>query len=255
MWHFGIIDAIDIFSVAALMYYLYRVTKSNGSFVIFQGIIAVFVAWLIVSQLVKMRLMGAILDGVISVGFIAIVVLFQNEIRQMLINIGSRHQWKPLLMFFGRTDLNKVEDKLWLDKLVYACRNMSESKTGALIVIQGTDDLSEYEKTGEEMDAVVSARLIEQVFYKNTPLHDGAMIITGNRIRSAACILPVSHNKRIPQELGLRHRSAMGLAEITDAKVVVVSEETGSITVAWRSKLYRELTPSALQKLLLKEKP
>lgn len=254
MWNFGIIDALDIILVAAILYYIYRVTKKSGSFVIFQGILIIFVIWLVVSQVIKMRLLGSILDGFINVGLIAIIVIFSSEIRQMLIRFGSRYQLQSLLSSFGRSDLQKADDTLWIDEVVHACRDMAQEKVGALIVIQGNDDLSDFCTQGEEIDARISTRLIEQIFFKNTPLHDGAMIIKGDRIYRAGCVLPVSHNTRMDKRLGLRHRAAMGLSELTDSKVIVVSEETGEISLFYRSRYNTDLSPTTLQNRLLKKK-
>lgn len=253
MWNFGIKDAIDILAVAGLLYYIYRKTRENGTIVMFQGIVAVLFLWLLVSQVLEMRLLGGIMDSVMSVSVIIIIVLFQNEIRQALIRMGSRRQWEFLLRFFGQEELQKEDATKWVDALVLACRNMSEQKVGALIVIQRNDLVNGFINSGCEVDALVSTRLIEQIFYKNTPLHDGAMVISHGRIVLAAGVLPVSHNKRIPPELGLRHRSALGISEVCDARVIVVSEETGGITVAQRGRFYRDLTPLQLQKMLLKE--
>lgn len=251
MWNFGIIDAIDIIIVASLLYYFYRVSKKSGSFLIFQGIIIIFVVWILVSQVIKMRLLGAILDGFINVGLIAIIVIFQSEIRQMLIRFGSRYKLQSFTKIFSKGQNTSVEEFKWVDDLVHACRNMSENKVGALIVIKGTDDLTVYCSQGEVIDAKLSTRLIEQIFYKNTPLHDGAMIIDGDRIMVAGCVLPVSHNTNLPKDMGLRHRSAMGLTELTDAKVIVVSEETGGISIFSRSRYNRDLTTTQLQNKIL----
>lgn len=254
MWQLGIKDIIDILLVASLLYYLYRQMKSSGSIVVFQGVVAVLVAWLLVTQVFQMRLLGAILNGIVNVGLIVVVVIFQNEIRQLLFRVGSRRQWTAMMRFFGREIEAQEMRQAWIDRLVLACKSMSEKKVGALICIQNDDDLSAYIQTGDEFDAAVTTRLVEQVFYKNTPLHDGAMIIVGNRIKAAACILPVSHSRRLPAELGLRHRSAVGLTEVTDARVVIVSEETGDISVAYRGRIQRGLTPHTLQKALLRNK-
>jgi len=248
---FGLIDLIDILAVASLMYFVFRKTKENGSYVIFIGIMIVVVVWFVVCYVLNMRLMGAILNQVISVSMIVIVVLFQNEIRQALIRMGSRNQWNFMLRFFGQADLSKEDTTKWVDDVVRACTKMAEQKVGALIVIQRGDDVSPLVNSGCVLDAEVSSRLIEQVFYKNTPLHDGAMIIAHGRIKLAAGVLPVSHNKRIPPELGLRHRSALGLSEQCDARVIVVSEETGDITVCQRGRFYHNQSLASLQKMLL----
>lgn len=252
MWNFGIIDALDILIVAAILYYLYRVTKKSSSFVIFQSIVLIYIIWLVVSQIIKMRLLGAILDGVINVGLIAMIVIFSSEIRQMLIRFGSRYQLQSLLSSFGNQDVKKGNDDIWIDEIVHACRNMAQQKVGALIVIQGNDDLEDHCTQGEVIDARISTRMIEQIFFKNTPLHDGAMIVKGNRIYRAGCVLPVSHNPKMDKHLGLRHRAAMGLSELADAKIIVVSEETGSISLFYRSRYNTDLTTTALQKKLLK---
>lgn len=252
MWDFGIKDALDILIVAWLLYYLYRGTKRNGTLVLFQGVMALLGIWLLVSQVLQMRLLGAIMDSIISVGLIGLVILFQNDIRQFLVRVGSRRRWGSLLRVFGRGNATEAESKAWVDAIVLACRNMAEQKVGALICIEGADSLQQYAKTGDTIDAHLTARLIEQIFYKNTPLHDGAMIVRDGRILAAACILPVSHSTRIPKELGLRHRSGIGLSEVSDAKVVIVSEETGGISLVSRGRLHRDLSINTLQKLLLK---
>ena len=250
MWDFGLQDIIDILIVAWGMFYLYRSSQRNGTLVLFQGILAVLLAWLLLSQVLRMKLLGSIFDSLISVGLIALVVLFQNEIRQALMRVGSRRRWTALMQVFGQNE-DEQKQHLWVDALVLACRNMSAQKVGALICIEEFDSLQQYADTGDEIDARLTTRLIEQIFYKNTPLHDGAVVVRAGRILAAACILPVSHNMKIPKELGLRHRSAIGLTELCDAKVVIVSEETGDISLAMQGKIHRKLTPNALQKMLL----
>lgn len=256
MWQIGIKDIFDILAVASLMYYLYRKTKENGTFVIFQGIIAVIVLWVVVSQVFRMRLMGALLDQVISVSIIIIVVLFQNGIREALIRLGSRRQWSSMLRFFGREELlrNDNASTKWVDGVVLACQHMAEEKVGALIVVERVDKVEPLLYTpGQEMDALVSARLIEQVFFKNSPLHDGAMLIRNGRIAQAAANLPLSKNRRLPAELGTRHRSAIGMSEECDCVVVVVSEETGKISICQNGKIVRDVTLARLQKKLLEK--
>lgn len=253
MWQFGILDVIDILAVAVLMYTLYRRMSKSGTLVIFQGIVLIIFIWLLVSQVLQMRLLGAIFDAIASVAMIAIVVLFSAEIRQALVRLGTRRQWNGMLRMFGQRAAQSDEERhARIDALVMACKHMSESRTGALIVIKQFDTLDHITQTGCPMDALVTQRLVEQVFYKNTPLHDGAMVVADGRIVAAACILPLSHSRRIPTELGLRHRSALGISETCDARVIVVSEETGSITVAQNGRFYRDLTAAQLQKLLLK---
>ena len=249
MWHFGFKDFVDIVLVAVLLYYIYRMMRESGAINIFVGVLTFIALWIMVTQVFDMRLMGAILDKVISVGLVALVVIFQEEIRRVLLELGSKKRWRFILGFFFR-GLKDKEEALDISTIVRACRNMSVTKTGALIAIQQINDLKMFEKTGDKLDAEVSARLIENIFFKNSPLHDGAMIIANNRIASAACILPVSQNQNIPKECGLRHRAALGLSMESDAMVIIVSEETGVISLAMNGHLYRHLTPSKLEKIL-----
>ncbi len=253
MWDFGIKDFIDIVVVAVLLFYLYKMMKQSGTINIFTGIISLILFWILVSQVFRMRLLGSIMDKVFSVGAVALVIIFQEEIRQMLIRVGSRHQWHSILRFFNKAQVKEEDAHQTIDRIVLASKNMAEQKMGALIVIKQLDDLGRFISTGDRIDAIVSTRLIENIFFKNSPLHDGAMIVAGDRIVAASCILPVSHDPHVPKACGLRHRSALGLAEVTDAKVVVVSEETGGITLAYRSKLYRNLSTNRLQELLIKQ--
>ena len=249
MWEFGTKDLIDILGVAALMFYLYRWSKGNGTIVIFKGLIAIIVLW-VGLRFFEFRLLGGILDLVVSVSMVILVILFQNEIRQALIRLGSRHQWSSMLRFFGKEELAKNDDTKWVDAVILACQHMSEHKVGALIVVQRYDDVEPLiSPPGCEMDAIVSARLIEQVFFKNSPL------IRNGRIAQAAGVLPTSRNRRIPAELGLRHRSALGISEICDAQVVVVSEETGDISLCYRGRITRGISQAKLQKQLLDGKP
>ncbi|MDR2773289.1 MAG: diadenylate cyclase CdaA [Tannerella sp.] len=250
---FGIKDAIDVILVAFFMYQTYKLMKSSGTLTIFSGIVSIIAVWVLVSQILEMRLIGAILDQVISVGFIVLVILFQDEIRRFLIALGSNRGWRIFYNFFRKQD-NGTGDQKFVMPVVLACMNLAKKKTGALIVIQHEMDLSPYIQTGEMFTADVNARLIENIFFKNSPLHDGAVIIVDNDIKAAGCILPVAHNVVIPKEMGLRHRSALGMSIETDALIVVVSEERGSITVARNGKLNRCASAEELQLILSGEK-
>jgi uncharacterized protein (TIGR00159 family) len=245
---FGIKDAIDILLVAYFLYQTYRLMKSSGTLVIFGGLVSVIVVWILVSQVLEMRLMGGILDKFISVGFIVVVILFQDDIRRFLVALGSNRGWKFLVRFFSR----KEEDALgqYITPVTLACLNLAKTKTGALIVIQKEMDLTAYIHTGEMFSAEVNARLIENIFFKNSPLHDGAMIIAHNRIKAAACILPVAQNAAIPREMGLRHRSGLGMSKETDAVVIIVSEERGTITVAHSGIITKPLSVENLRQIL-----
>jgi len=250
MWNIGIKDILDILIVAWGMFYLYRNSQKSGTLVLFQGILAVFIAWLVVSQVFQMKLLGSIFDSLISVGLIALVVLFQNEIRRVLMEVGSRRRWNSLMRVFGENP-EEVQIREWVDSLVMACVDMSKKKVGALICIEGHNSLQPYAETGEIVDARLSARLVEQIFFKNSPLHDGAMIIKNGRIWAAACILPVSHDMTIPKEYGLRHRSGIGLTEQRDAMVIVVSEETGLMMVVVNGHVLHAVSANMLQRILL----
>ncbi len=251
---FGIKDAIDVLLVAFFMYKLYQLMKKSGTTAIFSGILAFLAIWILVSQILEMRLMGAILDKFISVGFIILVILFQDEIRRFLQAMGSHRGWKFLTRLFMPKNDSVQEDLSYVMPIVLASMNMSKAKTGALMVIQQDISLEMYIQTGEIINASLSTRLIENIFFKNSPLHDGAMIIVDKKIKAASCILPVSQKNDIPKELGLRHRSALGISQETDAKVIVVSEETGGISMAHKGQLHLNLTGEELQKLLTTKK-
>jgi len=250
---FGIKDVIDILLVAFFLYQIYKLMKSSGTLAVFGGVVAVIIVWLLVSQVLEMRLMGTILDKFINVGFIVLVILFQDDIRRFLVALGSNRGWKFFANLFSRRD-ERTTDK-YIAPVVLACMNMARKKTGALIVIQKQIDLSTYIHTGEMFNADVNARLIENIFFKNSPLHDGAMIIADNRIRSVGCILPVAQNAVIPKDMGLRHRAGLGMSKETDALIVIVSEERGTIAVAHTGKIMAPLSAEELQQVLSGEKP
>jgi uncharacterized protein (TIGR00159 family) len=246
---FEIKDVIDILLVAYFIYQTYKLMKSSGTLVIFGGLVSVIVVWVLVSQVLEMRLMGAILDKFISVGFLVIVILFQDDIRRFLVALGSNRGWKFLVNLFSRKD-EEAGKASYIAPVVLACMNMARKKTGALIVIQKEMDLSAYIHTGEMFVAETNARLIENIFFKNSPLHDGAMILVNGRIKAAACILPVAQSADIPREMGLRHRSGLGMSKETDALVIIVSEERGTISVAHGGKITQPLSAEELQQIL-----
>lgn len=231
MISFGIKDIIDILLIALLLFYVYRMMKNSGTLSLFYGVLVFFVLWVLASEIFDMRLTGSILDKFMSIGLIILVILFQDQIKRFLIDIGSRGRLKFVRNLF-RHEKGKDENHSQVMAVVYACMSMSKSKTGALIVFQRKMPLTDYEKTGDMIDADINVRLIENIFFKNSPLHDGAMIVADNRIKSVGCILPVSHDMDIPKNLGLRHRAALGMSQETDAVCVIVSEETGGISVA-----------------------
>lgn len=251
MIHFGVKDIIDIGIVAIMLYYLYRLMKSSGTLSLFYGVLAFIVIWVLSYEIFDMRLTGTIVDKFMSIGLIVLVILFQDQIKRLLIDIGQRGNVK---YFFKRLKHSKDNDRDHAEimSIVYACMSMSKSKTGALIVLQRKVPLTDYEKTGDRIDADINVRLIENIFFKNSPLHDGAMIIAGHRIKAAGCILPVSHDMNIPKNLGLRHRAALGMSQVTDAVCVIVSEETGGISVAEGGKLKVKVSAPDLEHILAK---
>lgn len=244
---FGIKDIVDIILVALLLYYIYRLMKESGTINIFYGVMAFIVVWIVASEIFAMRLIGTILDKFMSIGLLILVILFQDQIKRFLVELGSHRRWRFLAKIFHHHKADDEHPNAWVMPVVYACMNMAKTKTGALIVIEQTVPLDNYEKTGDIIDANINTRLIENIFFKNSPLHDGALIIAHGRLVAAGCILPVSHDSDVPRYMGLRHRSALGIAQATDAVAVVVSEETGNISIAYRGKLTTRLTSTELE--------
>lgn len=243
----GIKDIVDILIVATILYYIYKIMKESGTLSIFLGILAFIVIWFITSVFLKMELTGRILDKFMNIGLLILVIIFQDQIKRFLVEIGSHQRWKFIHDLFRRRSQTGKAQAAWVLPVVYACLNMSKTKTGALIVIKGVVPLDSFEKSGDIIDAEVNGRLIENIFFKNSPLHDGAMIISGGRIKAAGCILPVSHDSNVPRQLGLRHRAALGMSQATDALSVIVSEETGNISVAHNGKLSLRMNPTGLE--------
>lgn len=252
MLDFSIKDLIDILLVATLLYYIYRLMKKSGSLSLFYGVLFFTVVWVVASEMLNMRLTGTILDKFMSIGLIILVILFQDQIRRFLTDLGSQRRWSNITRLFRHVDSDKEakDNHKEVMKIVYACMAMSKSKTGALIVFQRKIPLADYEKTGDVIDADINTRLIENIFFKNSPLHDGAMIIADHRIKSVGCILPVSHDMNIPKSLGLRHRAALGMSQVTDAVCVIVSEETGHISVAKDGELKIKVSAIDLEHIL-----
>ena len=243
---FTFIDLIDIFLVATVMYWIYRTTKGTNAPYILTGIVIIYFVWVVVRTL-NMELLSSILGQIISVGVIALVIIFQPEIRRFLQMIGMRQK---SLNFITRI-ISMGEDRSLTQTapIVTACREMAESKTGALIVIGQQSDLKLITEGGISLDARVSTSLLKNIFFKNAPLHDGAVVIEGDRVVAAKCILPVTQSN-VPKDYGTRHRAAIGLSEISDAIVIVVSEETGSISIAQGGVLRRHIEPRTLQQVL-----
>ena len=253
MFDFGIKDIIDIVLVALILYYLYRLMKESRSLNVFIGIMVFVLVWLFVSQVLEMRLLGYILDKLVSVGVIGLIVLFQEEIRKFLYSLGAHHRVRAMARMFSSGKKDDKEDKETIMPIVMACMDMARNKVGALIVVERAIKLDDIVDTGDIIDANINQRLIENIFFKNSPLHDGAMVIADKRIKAAGCILPVSHSHNIPKELGLRHRAALGISQDSDAIAIVCSEETGRISVAIKGDFRLRLSAEELEGLLARE--
>lgn len=250
--NFGWMDIVDILLVATLMYQGYRIVKRSGSAALFKGVLAFFVIWLVVSQILQMRLLGSILDKFLSVGIIVVIILFQDEIRRFLTTLGTNRTFRWLRKIFSSHSEGDVADSA-TTQIVQACYSMAKSYTGALIVIEQGIILDKFRETGERINGDVSARLIEAIFFKNSALHDGAMIIAGDKIISAGSILPISHSSDMPNYLGLRHRAALGMSKETDAKIIVISEERGSIAFVQNGEMELNISPQRLQELIIRK--
>jgi uncharacterized protein (TIGR00159 family) len=244
------LDILDIILVAFLLYQFYNLIKGTVAINIFIGIFSLYLLWLLVKAL-DMELLGSILGQVIGVGVIAIIIVFQQEIRRFLLIIGSRYitnyEFSLSNLFSLKT---RQKPKIRTTEIVKACTDMSAFKTGALIVIARRDSLVNYEKTGVAINADTSNRLLQSIFFKNNPLHDGAVIIKKDKISAASCALPTSERVDIPPRFGMRHRAAIGLTERTDALVIAVSEETGAISFAKNGEIETNIGPNRLREIL-----
>ena len=249
----GFKDVIDIFLVAVLLYQTFKLLKRSGAVNIFIGIIAFLICWFLVSYVFKMELLGGIFDRIVSVGAFALIVLFQDELRRFLTRIGSRRKGSiihTIKRIFVTDSNDKERTDFDLVQIVLACRNMSRTATGGLIVLTRNNNLEFYTHSGEQINAAINSRLIECIFFKNNPLHDGALIVSDRKLKAAACILPVSKNQSIPRRMGLRHRAALGITEHSDSIAIVVSEETGHISWAVNGQLTTNVKPEQLEHFL-----
>ena len=245
----GLVDVVEILIITFLMYQIMRWIKNTKSWLLLKGIVVIML-FIIFANVFQMKTILWIIENVLSLAVMAIIVVLQPELRRLLEELGRRNVLANFA-FFGNTHR---EDGLFSDKtideIVSASFEMSRARTGALIVVEQFYSLSEYERTGIEVDAAISSQLLINIFEHNTPLHDGAVIVRGNRVTSATCYLPLSENLELSKELGTRHRAGIGISEITDAMTVIVSEETGKVSVAYRGMLYRRMDPDGLRKKL-----
>jgi len=243
---------VDIVLVAIIIYYLYNLIRGTIAVNIILGLVIIYLVYLVTKQL-DMRLLSHILGGFVSIGFLAFVVVFQQEIRRFLVLLGKNaalHRNKLLRdLFMGKKDID-TQTHTAIKPIIDAGRNMQSTRTGALIVFTKVYDDDHYQNTGELIDAAISRRLIETIFKKNSPLHDGAMVISEGKIKCASCILPVSDNIKLPPQFGLRHRAGIGITEMSEAVAVIVSEETGQIAYAKQGRVRIDISYSELEKLL-----
>ncbi len=241
-------DFLDILLVALLIYAGIHVIRTTATARVAKSVFLI-VAVYIIADLFNMYLMSVILGAVLEIGILALLILFQPELRRMLERIGSKSLKEiTLINKEERQEIHQV-----ISETVKACQTLSAEKTGALIAFERADILAEYQKNGILIDAKVSSELLRHIFFTNAALHDGAVLVCRERIAAAGCVLPLTHNRGISSDLGTRHRAAIGLSEATDAVVVVVSEETGTISVAVGGMLKRHLAPQTLEKLLNNE--
>ncbi|TPE45356.1 diadenylate cyclase CdaA [Pontibacter mangrovi] len=241
----GWIEIIDILLVTVLLYQLYKLLTGSVALKIFLGLLSVYLLYLVV-RAAGMELLTIILGQFMGVGVLAAIILFQPEIRRFLLLIGKTTSLNHDRLW-GFPWRREQSEKLSLTPFIEAAKSLAGKNTGALIVFAKSSELKYYAESGDLIDAVISKRLLMSIFNKHSPLHDGAVIISGNRIKAARCILPVSENQEIPASMGLRHRAAIGLTEITDSIVLVVSEETGQIALVRNGEAYRNLSSADLR--------
>ncbi len=244
---FGFIDVIDILMVSLLLYNLYKLLRGSVAVRIFLGLLFIYLIYLVV-RAAEMKLLTAILGQFIGIGMLAAVILFQQEIRKFLLLVGRTTAFEngALAKYFnwGSTEGTEVVE---LNKVMKACEELATAYTGALIVFSKATDLQPFMDTGDEIDATISKRLLLTIFNKYSPLHDGAVIVSNGRIKSARCILPVTENENLPAQMGLRHRAAIGMTGATDSAVLIVSEETGKISLSFGGEAFQDLGITAIR--------
>lgn len=243
---------MDIFLVSLLLYQVYKLMRGSVAVRIFLGVLSLYLIFLIV-RAAQMELLGLILGQFMGVGVLAAIILFQPEIRKFLLMIGKSTDFNKdnffQNLFVWRKKVSK--NTFNITPVIEACKTLGGSNTGALIVFSRDSGLKFYAESGDIIDAVLSKRILLSIFNKHSPLHDGAVIIFNDRIKAARCILPVTENDNLPAQFGLRHRAAIGMSETTDTMVLIVSEETGQLSIAWGGKIYNNLSPQEIRKKIL----
>ncbi len=250
-----ILDVLDIFLVAIILYYIYTLIRGTIAVNILIGLGIIYLVSILVRQF-NMHLLSQIFGGFISVGALALVVVFQQEIRRFLIHIGrniSIRRKTGLWSIFVSKKIVERDNQAIIKTVIDACKNLSKSKTGALLVFAKYADEDYYQTSGELIDAKLSKRLLESIFNKHSPLHDGAVVVVDGRIVTTSCVLPLSENEDLPPKFGLRHRAAIGVTEVSDAVSVIVSEETGEISFAKDGQIWNNVSFEKLEDLLAAE--
>jgi diadenylate cyclase len=251
---FRFLDVIDILMVAVIIYYIYSLIRGTIALNILFGLLILYVVYLLVKQL-NMHLLAEILGGFVLVGPIALIIVFQTEIRRFLLLIGKNVSIKKTvwwIFIFGKKEIGS-NNSSYIKPVIDACKTMKASRTGALIIFAKYFDEQYYQNSGESMDAFISKRLLESIFQKYSPLHDGAMVITDGKIKCASCILPLTDNEDLPVHFGLRHRAGIGISEVSDAVAIIVSEETGEIAYAKQGRVKANVSFAELERLLNKD--
>lgn len=242
-----VMDIVDILVVAFLIYKVIMMVRSTSAARIAKSVLIILIL-AGVTQLLNMYLLNYILDKILEIGLVALIVVFQPELRRMLEKLGSKNVREILSVKEEQREIDRV-----IEQTVQACEIMAKERTGVLIVFERSIPLLEYQKSGTVVDACVSSELLRNLFFTKASLHDGAVIIRNERIAAAGCVLPLTQSRNISSDLGTRHRAGIGMSEVSDAVVVIVSEETGTISVAVNGMLKRHLAPQTLERLLLKE--
>jgi len=253
--HVDFLDILDILCVAFIIYYIYNLIRGTIAVNIMIGLVILYVVFRVVKQ-AEMSLLSNILGGFINVGFLAIVIVFQQEIRRFLVHIGKNatqqknSRWWFYL--FGKKDVER-DNLVRIKPIIDACKSMQKSRTGALIVFAKFFDEQSFQNSGELINSRISKRLLESIFQKYSPLHDGAVVISNNKIKSASCILPLTENDKLPPQFGLRHRAGIGISEMSDAVALIISEETGEISFAKQGRVKMNVSYEELEKLINKD--
>ena len=246
----GVIDVIQVLLLAFFVYRLILWMKNTRSYTLLRGILLI-IAFVVLANVFNMEVIVWLLQNVGVVAITAVIIIFQPELRRMLERVGQSNLMSSILSVNRSGDENKRFSDHTLNELVRACYEMSEERTGALIVLEKDIPLEEYEKTGIPIDAVVSSQLLVNIFEHNTPLHDGAVLIRNDRVAAATCYLPLSDNMDLSKKLGTRHRAGVGISEVSDSLTIIVSEETGHVSYAQNGRIYNAVTPSELRETLL----